>query len=93
VRLAQPAQKKLTQLLSKINKKSFGKRVKSNELIWMSLSLITDAHIRELQEGSLSNSDKLEMKYKDFIKANGPVTKDEFLGYLLSQNTVAKKEA
>jgi len=89
VRLAQPTQKKLTQLLSKINKKSFGKRVKNNELILLALSLITDAHVKTLQETSLSNADKLEMEYKAFVKANGHVTKDEFLGHLLNQNTAA----
>lgn len=86
VRVSSSTQKKLSQLLLKANKKTFRKRVKADQLLSLSLSLLNDVHIKNLQEGSLSNTDKLEMRFKDYVKKNGSISKDEFLGKLLEQS-------
>ena len=93
IRIYPTSQKKLTHLLNKINKKSFGKTVKAAQVIECALELISESHIKSLQDGSLSNADKLEMTYRAHIKANGPMSKDEYLGYLLSQSSVTKEGA
>jgi len=38
---------------------------------------------------SLSNADRLEQQYRDHIKAHGHITKDAFLGKLLSGEVIA----
>ncbi len=86
IRLTQGTQKKLTQLLGKANKKNFGKRIKADQLILLALGLISENHIKSLQENSLSNADKLEMKFKEYIKKNGSISKDDFLGKLLEES-------
>ena len=86
IRLTQNTKKKLTQLLNKSNKKNFGKRVKADQLILLALELITDDHVKNLQENSLSNADKLEMKFKEYVRKNGSISKDDFLGKLLEDS-------
>lgn len=85
IRVSKTVQKKLTSLLTKANKKDYGKRVKADALIGIALEQITDNHIKSLQQESLSNADLLEMKYREHVKQNGKISKDEFYGLLLKQ--------
>ncbi len=91
VRVTKNGQKKLSNLLTKANKKDYGKKIKGHQLLELGLSLITDSHIKEIQEKSLSNADLIELKFRDYVKKNGKVSKDDFLGVLLknSQSEVA----
>ncbi|MGE4233554.1 MAG: hypothetical protein AB7F43_09520 [Bacteriovoracia bacterium] len=75
--------RRVLQELAKINKKNFGKRVHTDELISMALGLIQSEHVIRLQEESLSNADRLEQEYEKFAEKNQSVSKDEFLGKLL----------
>lgn len=83
LRVSISTRKKINDLLSKVNKKKFGKRVKAEAVIDMALSFLDDSHLKELQEKSLTNKDRLELKYQEYLKANGNVSKDEFIGKLL----------
>ncbi len=89
VRIKPKAQKKLTALLSKANKKDFGKRIKATDLIEVALELIQDTHIKQIQEQSLSNADLLEIRFREYTKNNGKISKDEYLGILMKQNLSA----
>ena len=86
VRVSNSTQKLLTSVLQKSNKKSYGRRVKADPVLQLALSKLTDADIKALQEQSLSNADRMEMKYREFVRANGPISKDEFLGTLLDSS-------
>lgn len=85
VRVSNETRKILNRLLDKANKKSFGKKIKADALFAISLGLLTDKHIKELQDGSLTNADRLDMAFKEFKKRNSGATRDEFLGSLLSE--------
>lgn len=84
VRLKNQTSKKLSNFLAKCNKKDFGKRIKGDDVIALALKLLSDSHIKELQNSSLSNADILEIKYQEYIKKNGKTSKDEFYGVLLN---------
>ncbi len=84
LRVSQDVRKKVTDLLTKINKKELGRKVKSDALLLKSLSLIELKHMEELQENSLTNADKLEKKYRDYISINGAISKDDFIGKLIN---------
>jgi hypothetical protein len=86
IRVSNDTKKVSLALLGKVNKKDFGRRVKPNELIKLGLSLIEASHIQELQEKSLSNSDRLDRDYRNYVQKNGALSKDEYLGLLLSTN-------
>lgn len=88
IRVSSSTQKLLTQVLLKLNKKSFGRRVRIDPLLQLALSKLVDADLKFLQEQSLSNADRLEMNYREYVKKNGPLSKDEFLGILLKAESV-----
>lgn len=88
IRIKKGTHKKLKTVLVKANKKSFGRKIKVDDLLELLVSLIEDKHISKLQENSLSNADRLEMKYREFCKQSGHVSKDEFIGKLINSNAL-----
>ena len=87
VRLTSATKKRLSTILRGVNKKGFGKRVKASQVIELSLSLLSDHHIKQLQEKSISNADILEMRFREYSKKHGKISKDDFLGILLNQQS------
>lgn len=92
VRLTEGTWKILTELLKKINGKDRGRSIKADEVIALALSLITPGEIKELQDGSLSNADRLELKYQKYIQENSYMSKDDFLGRLMKGELNPKAE-
>ena len=90
IRIDLVTQKLVTSLLNKANRKSYGRKVKASQLIHAALLKLVDADLKDLQEMSLSNTDRMEMKYREYVKQHGSISKDEFLGLLLEQNEAKK---
>ena len=89
LRVKRETKKRIQAELAKVNKKDFGKKIRCDELIGVAFSLLTDQHLKALQEGSMSNADRLEIQYRDFVKKHGATSKDEFLGIILNGNMPA----
>lgn len=83
LRVRPETRKLLLAELAKVNKKSFGRKVRVEQLLRLLLTLFKPEHIQKLQSDSLSNSDRIEMKYREHVKKFGAVSKDDFLGLLL----------
>jgi hypothetical protein len=83
LRVKRETKKRIQAELAKVNKKDFGKKVRCDELIGTALSLLTEQHLRALQDGSMTNADRLEIQYRDYVKKHGATSKDDFLGTLL----------
>lgn len=83
LRVKRETKKRIQAELAKVNKKDFGKKVRCDELIGTALSLLTDLHLKALQDGSMTNADRLEIQYRNYVKKHGATTKDEFLGTLI----------
>ena len=84
LRVKRDTKRRVISELAKMNKKEFGRRIKADELVALALSLVESRHVAELQERSLSNSDRLDRHYQQYVKTNGPLSKDDFFGKLLS---------
>lgn len=93
LRVKRETKKRIQTELAKINKKDFGKKVRCDEVIGIALSLLTDRHIKELQDGSMTNADRLELRYREHVRKHGPTTKDAFLGALLASEFVGNSGA
>lgn len=79
-----PETGKILKLLKdKINKKSYGRSIRDTEIISLSLSLICPDHIQKLQESTLSEKDRLHIAHEDYVKENGKITLDQFIGILI----------
>ena len=87
LRVKPETRKRFLSELAKVNKKSYGRKVRADQLLSLLLTLVRPEHIQQLQQGSLSNADRLEMRYREHVKKFGPVSKDEFLGLLLTEKS------
>ena len=75
--------KLLSQLKEKVNKKSFGRRIRDSEILSLGLRNLTNDHVKSLQEYSLSEKDRLRMAHEEYMKSHGKLTLDQFIGKLL----------
>lgn len=90
IRVHKTTAKALKSILTKLNRKPHGRRVKHDDVIQKSLTLLNDEHLEEIKQSTLSNSDRLEMAYQEYCKQNGQVSKDEYFGLLLKQNLASE---
>ena len=84
VRIGQKAKAKLEQLLKQVNKDRIGKKVKTDDLISFALDLISDEHLVEICNRSLSNRDRIELLYRKLSKEKRGLSREDFLGMLLA---------
>lgn len=87
IRVTKATAKTIKTLLQKMNKKPYGKNVRPDDLIQKSISLLSDEHLEEIKQASMSNSDRLELAYQEYCKTNGQISKDEFFGLLLKEKS------
>jgi len=83
IRVKQSTRSQLDDLLRRANKQALGRKVKTDDLISFSLSLVTDAHLEHICDKTLTNKDRLEMLFRRFSKERRGATREEFLGVLL----------
>jgi hypothetical protein len=93
IRLKRETKRRIQVELAKINKKDFGTKVRFDDLIGTVLSLLTNYHIKELQDRSMTNADRLEIQYRDFVKKHGATSKDDYLGKILSGDVVLESSS
>jgi hypothetical protein len=84
IRLTADTDQKMLQLLTRINDKEAGRKIRANDLISLALDLVQTEHITKLQESSLTNYDRFEMIYKSCSSKDKTLTKDQLLGQILS---------
>lgn len=83
--------KALTQLKERANKKPFGRKVRESEILRIAVKLIEPEHLRELQESTYSEQDRLRLAHEDYQKLHGKISLNEFIGHLLkSQSSLAE---
>jgi len=87
VRLLKSTAKELKSMTLSLNKKPLGKKARIDDVIVKALSLLEEKHLEEIRESTLSNADKLELSYREYCKANGQISKDEYIGRLLANGS------
>ena len=84
IRVLKSTAKSIEKKVKELNKKPLGRNVQNDDLILKSLSLLEDKDFEEIKETTLSNTDRLEIRFREFCKNHGPITKDEFIGKLIA---------
>ena len=84
VRITSDTKNMLDQILAEANNKDLGGKVKPESVLALAFSLVKKDDIEKLKAATLTNTDKLELRYREHVKKHGPVTKDDFLGRVLS---------
>jgi hypothetical protein len=75
--------KLLTQLKERANKKAFGRKVRDAEILTVALGLVTAEHLKELQEKSYREKDRIALAHEEYQKANGKLSLEQFIIKLL----------
>jgi hypothetical protein len=88
IRVSKATAKTIKALIQKVNKKSYGKKVRPDDLIQKSISLLNDEHIEEIKQSTMTNSDRLEIAYQEHCKTHGQISKDEYFGLLLKKKSL-----
>ncbi len=70
--------------LKEINRKDIGRALKLDDLFELAISRLTEADVKTLQEKSLSNEDRREILRQKYIAVRGPISRDSFLGFIIS---------
>ena len=91
LRVKRETKRRLLLELVKANKKDFGRRVRADDLVALAVGLVQPEHLRQLQEATLSNADRLEQRYQEHVKKHGSLSKDEFIGLLMLGGTGTQK--
>ena len=84
VRITAAAKKLAKSLRDEANKKAAGRKIMMDEIYDLALSLITIEHLNMLQEQSLTNEDRKEILRQKYIEIRGPISKDEFTGFMMT---------
>ena len=85
VRINSEIQKKAERILLSANKKKVGRRVKIDHLLSLALDLVSEEDIKKLQNQSLTNEDRKEILRHKWVALNGPISKDEFTGFMMTE--------
>lgn len=85
IRIGNETEKKLAKLLGMANKKKFGRKIKCDQILGLALGLVAEEHLQTLQDASLTNEDRKEQLRQFYISEIGPISKDAFTGFMLSE--------
>lgn len=75
--------KQIQQFKDRVNKKTFGRKVKDSEVLALAVSLLGTEHVLKLQESTYSEKDRLSMIHEDYQKAHGKLSLEQFIGKIL----------
>jgi hypothetical protein len=84
IRIKSSSKKLASSLRDEANQKTAGRTIKMEEIFELALSLMTKEHLKMLQERSLSHEDRKELLRQRYIELRGPISKDSFIGFLMS---------
>ena len=81
----------LASLKDKANKKPFGRKVRETEILALALRRVTPEDLKELQQASFSEHDRLKIAHDEYQKKHGKLTLDQFVGKLLRGDITQSK--
>ena len=90
VRIGIRSKEKLDALVKRVNRNKVGRKVKADDLIRFSLDLLNDEYLEEIRNKALSNKDRLEILFQRAAKERKGISRDEFLGLILTGKVSVK---
>jgi len=86
------ALKALNSFREKVNKKSYGRTVKDTEIIAFAITLLSDDHIKGLQESSLTSQDRVKLSHEEYCKTHGKISFDDYLWLVVRGEIKTEKQ-
>jgi hypothetical protein len=88
IEVSKETKKKILTNVAILNRKELGKPVTPDEYLAFAVSLVTSEHLEQLKNQSLTNQDRLQVKYREYCKSHGKVSMDNFIGILLQEKNI-----
>lgn len=86
IRIKRDTKKQIMNLVKQLNKdKTIGQSIKGQQVVEIAVSLLEPKHLEQLKEQSLTNEDRFEQNYQNYIRLHGVISKDNYFGILLTQ--------
>jgi len=82
IRVKKETAKSVQDLLKKLNKKDYGRRVRADELISLAVTLVTSEHHKTLQDATLSEQDRVKREHREYCSKNGNISFEQYIGEL-----------
>ena len=82
IRVKKETAKGVQELLKKLNKKDYGRRVRADELISLAVTLVTPEHHKQLQDATLSEQDRVKREHREYCSQNGNISFEQYIGEL-----------
>jgi hypothetical protein len=89
IRVSSATMGTLKSILDKLNSKSWGRKVRADDVIAKLLKKLNDVDFKDLQEASLSNTDRMERSFEEYCSKYGRISKDEYIGILMQKSAGA----
>ncbi len=70
--------------IDRLNEKEFGRKVNPDDVVAIAIGLLKSEHYQQIQDATLSNFDRLERDHKAYEAKHGAISKDDYLGKILS---------
>lgn len=83
IRIHKSTARLLKSIVTKLNRKPIGRKVRAEQVITKALGLLTEADFEEIKESTYDSKDRLEIEYRKFCQKNGSISKDDFLKKIL----------
>lgn len=75
--------KLIIKLREEVNRKKLGRRINDYEIIELGVRQLGPNHIKELQERTYSEQDRLYLAHEEYQRAHGKISLEAFIGKLL----------
>ena len=85
IRVTATTKKLAKSLRDEANKKLVGRTIMMDEIYELAVSLVTPAHLKMLQDKSLTHDDRKELLRQKYVELHGPISKDDWTGFTMSK--------
>ena len=92
LRVKGETRRRVLTVLSAMNKKDFGRKVRVDDLVTHMLDLLQPESTVLLQNATLSNADRFNHRYANYCKQHGSLSRDEYLGKLLGGELTSQSQ-
>lgn len=83
IRVKKSTARSVKALLTKLNRKNYGRKVVTEDIISLAISKLDNVDFEQIQESTYSSSDRLEIQFKKYCQEHGQVSKEQFLDALM----------
>jgi hypothetical protein len=84
VRVKQATRDRILEAVDRLNQKELGRKVTPDDVVSLAVTLLKSEHFEEIQDTTLSHFDRLARNHQTYVKEHGEISKDEYLGKILS---------